>query len=178
MRDTSFVVSPIRYHAFFEQTVLQGELGNDLLERGGLLAQALDVVGAGGTGGVACKPALASLHELLGPGVIQALGDAFLAAQLGDAVLAAQAVQNDPDLVLGREVPPGRTADILDHLLRRLFGSRRSKAHLRSFVTATRPKPSLNHTLKSGPQALMGDNAVVALAQPPLEQRLPNWQTR
>jgi hypothetical protein len=32
----------------------------------------------------------------------------FLAAQLGDAVLAAQAFQHDPDLVFGREVPPGR----------------------------------------------------------------------
>src|SRR5665213_2427859 len=154
MRDTSFFVSPIRDHAFFEQTVLQSELGNDLLERGGLLAQALDVVGAGGAGGGACKPTLACLHELLGPGVIQALGNAFPAAQLGDAVLAAQAVQNDPDLVLGREVPPGRTADILDHLLRRLLGSRGSKAHLRSFVTATRPEPSLNQNLKAGPWVL------------------------
>ncbi len=32
----------------------------------------------------------------------------FLAAQLGHTVLAAQA--HDPDLVLGREVPPGRPA--------------------------------------------------------------------
>jgi hypothetical protein len=43
----------------------------------------------------------------------------FLAAQLSNAVLAAQAFQHDPDLVLGREVPTRRPADILDHLLRR-----------------------------------------------------------
>jgi len=45
---------------------------------------------------------------------MQALRDAFLATQLGDAVLAAQAVQHDPDLVLGRKVPPGRAPDILE----------------------------------------------------------------
>src|SRR3546814_3410123 len=44
---------------------------------------------------------LASLHELFGPSVIQALRNAFLAAQLGNAVVAAQTFQHDPDLVLG-----------------------------------------------------------------------------
>jgi hypothetical protein len=32
---------------------------------------------------------------------IKALGNAFLAAQLGNAVLAAQALQHNADLVLG-----------------------------------------------------------------------------
>jgi hypothetical protein len=37
---------------------------------------------------------------------MEALGDAFLAAQLRDAV-AAQAFEHDVDLVLGREMTPG-----------------------------------------------------------------------
>ena len=41
------------------------------------------------------------------------------------------------------------TADVLDHLLRRLFGSRGFKGHLRSFVSATGPNQTL---LKSQPQ--------------------------
>ena len=54
--------------------------------------------------------------------VVQALGDAFLAAQLGDAVLAAQTLHHDPNLVFGREVSPRRPADVLYHLLCRLLG--------------------------------------------------------
>ena len=34
-------------------------------------------------------------------GIIQALRDPFLAAQLGNAVFATQAVQHDPNLVFG-----------------------------------------------------------------------------
>ena len=77
----------------------------------------MHLAGGRGTGGVAGQPALAGLHELLRPGVIQALGDAFLAAQLGDAVLAAQPIQHDADLVFGREMPPGLPPDVLYHLL-------------------------------------------------------------
>jgi hypothetical protein len=36
----------------------------------------------------------------LGPAIIEILVDAFLAAQLGDAVLAAQTRNHDPDLLL------------------------------------------------------------------------------
>ena len=43
----------------------------------------------------------AGLQELLEPRVIKALGNAFMAAQLGDAELAAQAVQNDAYLLFG-----------------------------------------------------------------------------
>ena len=42
------------------------------------------------------------LHELLRPHVIQALGDALLAAQLGNAVVTAQAVPHDPHLMFRR----------------------------------------------------------------------------
>lgn len=57
------------------------------------------------------------LHELLRPSVIQALGNALLAAQLSDAVVAAQAFEHYADLVLGREVPTGLLPDVLHHLL-------------------------------------------------------------
>ena len=40
--------------------------------------------------------------------------DSFLAAQLSNAVLAAQAFQHDADLLLGRMVPTGGSADIPD----------------------------------------------------------------
>lgn len=41
----------------------------------------------------------ASFHEVLGPLVMGALGNALTAAQLSDAVFAAQAIQDDPDLI-------------------------------------------------------------------------------
>src|SRR3546814_19206635 len=72
---------------------------------------------------------LAGLHELLRPGVILALVDPFLAAQLGNAVLAAQAFQHDPDLVFGREVPTRRTPDVLHHPLRDRKSTRLNSSH-------------------------------------------------
>src|SRR5690606_18669000 len=105
---------------------------------------------------------LARFHELLRPGVIQALGDAFLAAQLGNAVLAAQAFKHDADLVFGREVAPRLPPNILHHLLRRGLHRRFFQGeiglHLRSFVTTTKPNLSLNHNLKSVPWALTADS--------------------
>jgi hypothetical protein len=53
MRDTSFVVSPIRDHAFLSSRKLERLFGDDLLQRRGLAAQPLDLVGGGGTGRVA-----------------------------------------------------------------------------------------------------------------------------
>lgn len=82
--------------------------------------------GPGGPRRVSRQPALSSLQELLRPDIIEALGDALLAADLGDAVLAAEAIQHDPDLVFGGEMPPRRAPDVLRHLLarRRLPGDR------------------------------------------------------
>src|SRR4051794_39051451 len=151
MRGISFFVAPIRDHAYFEQPVLERKVRNAFLQRARLAAQILHLVGGGGTGGVTSQPALAGLHKLLRPGIVQALGDAFLAAKLGKAVLAAQTVQHDPDLVFRREMSPRRTTDVFHHLLGRLLGAWGSGSHLRSFVMTTRPKPSLNHNLKSGP---------------------------
>ena len=84
---------------FFEQTVFQRRVGDAFLQGTSLRAQILDLVTGGGTHRVTGQPALAGLRELLGPSVIQALRNAYLAAQLSNAVFATQAVQHDPDLV-------------------------------------------------------------------------------
>lgn len=47
---------------------------------------------------------------------------ASFAAQLGNVVIAAQALQHDLDLVLVREMPRGRSTDIVHHLLGNGFG--------------------------------------------------------
>ena len=44
MRDTSFVFAPIRDHAFFKQAVLEGQVGNALLQCTSLAAQLGDTV--------------------------------------------------------------------------------------------------------------------------------------
>ena len=61
--------------------------------------QILDLVGGGSARHITSQAALAGLHELLGPDAIEALRDALLAAELGDAVFVTQAIENDPDLV-------------------------------------------------------------------------------
>ena len=53
------------------------------------------------TGRVAGEPSFAGFQELFRPAVIKPLGDPLAAAQLGNARLATQAVQHDPDLLLG-----------------------------------------------------------------------------
>src|SRR3546814_439186 len=94
---------------FFEQTVFECQVGHAFLQSTGFAAQILNLAGGCGAGGVAGQTALTRFHELFRPGVIKALGDAFLAAQLGDAVLAAQPIENEADLVFSREVATGRT---------------------------------------------------------------------
>ena len=44
---------------------------------------------------------LAGFEEFLRPAVVQALGNAFTAAELGDGHLATQAIKDDADFVLG-----------------------------------------------------------------------------
>lgn len=86
----------------------------------GFAAQILHLAGGHGTGGITGKAALSGLHEFLGPDVIlQALGDPFAAAQLGNAVIAAKVFEYDPDLVLGGKVPTGLAANILHYLFGR-----------------------------------------------------------
>ena len=69
---------------FFKQPVLESDLGQRLLELAGFGPQCLDLVGRRLAGGVAGQPLLAGLEELLGPAVVEILGDTFLAAQLGE----------------------------------------------------------------------------------------------
>src|SRR5262245_62423756 len=92
MRNTSRSVLPIPENAFFEQAVFDQELSQGLLELARLSLELLDLVRGGLTRRVAGEPFLARLQELLRPTVVQVLIDPFLAAQLSNAVLAAQAL--------------------------------------------------------------------------------------
>jgi hypothetical protein len=53
--------------------------------------------------------------------LVKIRGDAFAAAQRGDPLLAPQALDHDPDLLLGREAPPRLPPDLSDRLLRRFL---------------------------------------------------------
>jgi hypothetical protein len=64
----------------------------------GFAAQILHLTCGGGTDSAARQVAFGWLHLLLRPGIIQALRDPFVAAQLGNAVLAAQPVESDAAL--------------------------------------------------------------------------------
>jgi hypothetical protein len=146
----------------FEQPVLQRQIGHAFLQGTGFAAQVPHFAAGRGTGSIACQTTLSSLHELLRPSVIQALRDAFLAAQLGDTIITAQAFQHDPDLVLSRKMPPCCTANVLHDKLGRGLGlARVFWSHLRSFVTTTRPKHSLNHNIKSAPLVLTGNRMIM-----------------
>src|SRR5690606_17728814 len=139
---------------FFEQAVFQGQVGHAFLESACLPAQVLDLVAGRRTHRITGQAAFAGLHELFRPGVIKALGNALASAQFSNAVLTAQSVEHNPDLVLGGKVPPRRTADILDHLLGGFLRLRGFRRHSRSFVLQTRPELSLNLKPNSVPRAL------------------------
>ena len=81
--------------------VFQRLLGDDLLEGSGFLAQVLNFVGGRRARRVARQTPLPGFQEFFRPGVIKTLSDALAAAKFRDAVLAAQAVQDDADLLLG-----------------------------------------------------------------------------
>ena len=129
-----------RDHAFFEQPQFQGLLGHDLLQIACLSAQILDLARRRRTCRVARQALLPSLEELLGPAVIQALGNALTAAQLGNAVLALEAIQHDPDLLFGRILFAGRSTDVLDDLLAMALLGSGFLSHLMEW-TPLAPKP-------------------------------------
>src|SRR5215468_12460734 len=101
---------------FFEQAVFDQELSQGLLELARLSFELLDLVRGGLTRRVAGEPFLARLQELLRPTVVQVLIDPFLAAQLSNAVLAAQAFQHDADLLFSGMMPACGSANIPDCL--------------------------------------------------------------
>src|SRR5438094_4443814 len=90
--------------AFFQQPVLEHELGHHLLQRAGLPAQLLHLVRGRRPRGVAGQALLASLQKFLRPTVIKVLDDPLAAAQFSDAVLAAQTSQDNADLLLRRKL--------------------------------------------------------------------------
>src|SRR5262245_10931800 len=96
------------------------------------LAESLDLVAGGGARGVAGEAALAGFEELLGPAVVETLGNAFAATELGNRLFAAQAVQHDADLLFGRVAFAHRPADAFDDLLGRQGVGVGFLSHLRS----------------------------------------------
>jgi hypothetical protein len=64
MENISCLVCPIRDHAFFEQPVFEGEIGDDLLQRLCFAAEILHLVGGRGANCVAGDSPLAGLQEL------------------------------------------------------------------------------------------------------------------
>jgi hypothetical protein len=57
--------------------------------------------------------------EVLAPPVVEVRDDAFAAAQRGDALLAPQALDHDPDLFLGGKPPSRLAPDLPNGLLGR-----------------------------------------------------------
>ena len=66
-------------------------LGNDFFQLQGLALEVFDFAGGRRPRRVAGQAPLAGFQELLRPAVVEALGDAFAAAKLGDRDLATQA---------------------------------------------------------------------------------------
>src|ERR1700722_8436525 len=87
MRNISSLVSPIRDHAFFEQSVFEGEIGHDLLQRLRFAAEILHLVGSRGASCVAGESPLAGLQELFRPAIVHRRGDALAPTEFGDALL-------------------------------------------------------------------------------------------
>src|ERR1700724_868700 len=105
MRSISCLVLPIPDHVFFEQTVFERQFSDDLLQCARLAAPVLSLAGVSSPGRIAGEPLLPGLKEVFRPAVIQILDDPFATAQLGDALLAAQALQHNADLLFCRELP-------------------------------------------------------------------------
>src|SRR3954451_8639121 len=141
MRGISFEVSPIPDHAFFEETVLERQLGHHLLQSPRLPTQILDLIARGLTHRVASQALLAGLQELLRPAVIKVLDDALAPAQLGDTVLAAQPIEHDADLLLRREPPACCSTDLLDDRVGRLLRRHQCLSHLSFLTSYDEPEP-------------------------------------
>ena len=84
-----------------EQFVFQGEVRDGLLERGRLSPKVLHLRTGCLADSIASQTSPACFEELFRPGIVQALGNTLAAAQLGDAVIAAQPFEHDPDLLFG-----------------------------------------------------------------------------
>src|SRR5262249_47810798 len=157
MRRASCLVSPIPDHAFFEQSQFEGLLGDNFLEVLRFAPKLLDLVGRRRTSGVSGKPALAGLEELLRPGVIHALGDAFAPAKLGDRGFAAKAIEHNADLLFRPMVLPSCASDVADNAFRRRGRGLGFLSHLRSLAATMSQKSSLPQAASSVSQVLKRD---------------------
>src|SRR6202023_2658197 len=140
MRSISCLVLPIPDHVFFEQTVFERQFSDDLLQCAGLAAQVLYLVRGCCAGRIAGEPLLPGLKEVFRPAVIQILDDPFTTAQLGDALLAAQAFQHNADLLFCRELPACRPPDVFHDLFRRFLHRPGFLSHLRSLKGYDEPE--------------------------------------
>lgn len=131
-----------RDHAFFEKTQLQRLFGNDFRQMACLTAQILDLRRRRCPRRIPRRAFLASLEELLGPFVAQTLRNASSSAQFGNALLALQAVQYNPDLLFCRILFAGRSADVLDDLKAIALLSSWFLSHLHCLLVTLYQKPS------------------------------------
>jgi hypothetical protein len=95
------LTASIADHAFFKQSQFKGLLRDNLLEIQSFTPQVLDFIGGCSSGSTASEYLLADLQELFHLIIAHSLRDAFLVAQLSNAVLATQSGKCDPDLLLG-----------------------------------------------------------------------------
>ena len=84
----------------FVATQVQRLFGNHFFEIPGFTTQVRHFTCVGLPDNIAGQTLFASLHEVLGPLVIQTLRNAFSSAQLGNAVLATQSIQNNANFLL------------------------------------------------------------------------------
>jgi len=125
-----------------EKTVLQRQVGHQLLHIADFAAQVLDLARGDLPRRIASKPLLTRLKELLRPAVVEALGDRLTPVQLGDAVLTAQ---------------PGRTM--------RIFSSAeyclRIRLRMSRTVCSTSDVDACDFCLTSGPFGPYGEPEIL-----------------
>ena len=122
-------------------------LGHDLLQGHCFRSQFFDLGRRCLTGRVTRQAVLPSFKELLLPGIIQALGDALAATQRGDTLLATQARQDDPDLLLGRIVLACLALYASDQLVSGILRCSGFLLHLRSIIASMNQNPPLGKPL-------------------------------
>jgi hypothetical protein len=78
-----------------------------------LLGQKIfDFVPGGFANSVSCELLLTRFEEFLAPAIVEIGGYPLAAAQFGNALFAAQTLEDDPDLLLRSKLPAGATTDL------------------------------------------------------------------
>lgn len=146
---------------FFGQPDFQRQIGHAFLPGTGFAAQMLHLASGCGAGSVAGQAALAHLHKLLRPGVMQAMRDAFLGH-----ISAMLSLPRRPSSTMRifSSSEKCRRVCLRMSLITRSAGAlagdffKELGHHLRSFVTMTKPQPFLYHNLNSVPLELTGNS--------------------